>query len=395
MIHNLLRLWINTFAVGLILFLGSVSTYADDDILNQKQELEKIKKEIEVSKNNLDSLKGVERQVLKDISEAEQRASMNKTVLKRLNNQLSGIRKDINHSRSRLEESEQHFSSSRERYVNNLKYYYLGVNSLSENPANQIENEKTNYKKRQYLRALAAYDKDEMTRASIYLTEAENEVSELIDKEKSVDNVRAQKNSEYAIITSRKNKKEKALSNIRRKKEDEADRLVTLSEAARQMEDLIVRLEKERLAREKSDLPVDFDYKTGNFATYKGTILAPVKGTVTSSFGWKVDKITNLKSYSPGIEIKGSKNSPVLAVARGVIAYIGSMRGYGNFVIVEHEDGYYSTYSGLDQLTVISDQIVDRGDRLGITPNGVIKFELREGRTPLDPVEWIRLDSFK
>ena len=40
-------------------------------------------------------------------------------------------------------------------------------------------------------------------------------------------------------------------------------------------------------------------------------------------------------------------------------------------------------------------QIVDKGDKLGVTIDGKIKFELRQGREPLDPVEWIRIDSFK
>jgi len=122
---------------------------------------------------------------------------------------------------------------------------------------------------------------------------------------------------------------------------------------------------------------------------------APLKGTVTSSFGWKTDKITKLKSYSPGIEIKGRKNTSVVSIAPGMVVYIGNLRGYDNFVIVEHEDGYYSTYAGLDDVRVVQNQIIGRGDKLGVVSNGEIKFELRQGREPLDPVEWIRIDSFK
>nr|MBN2277507.1 peptidoglycan DD-metalloendopeptidase family protein [candidate division Zixibacteria bacterium] len=366
-----------------------------DDILNQKQELEKIKDEIDNTRKNLDSLRNVEKNVLKEISEAEQRASMNKTVIQRLNNQLASLRKDIDHSKEQLQSSEEHYRNSRGRYIYNLKYYYLGVRLPEGGPGHKIDDEKKAFEKRLYLQSLAAYDKNEMTRASKYLTEAENSYADLVDREKSVDNVRAQKRSEYTIITSQKDKKERTLTNIRRKKEDEADRLVTLSEAARQMEELIEHLELARMEREKSSRPMQFEYKTGNFDSYKGSLMAPVKGTVVGSFGWKTDKITNLKSYSPGIEIKGKKGAPVLAAARGVVAYIGSLRGYGNFVIVEHEDGYYTTYSGLEQLTVVANQIVGRDERLGIASDGTVKFELRQGRTPLDPVEWIRLDSFK
>jgi murein DD-endopeptidase MepM/ murein hydrolase activator NlpD len=246
-----------------------------------------------------------------------------------------------------------------------------------------------------YLRALAAYDKAELTEASEYLDASEQEYSELMDQEKTVTDVKVKKRSEYTIIASQKEKKEKVLSKVRRKKESEADRLITLSEAARQMEDLIVRLEQARREREIAQTASQFDFKTGNFVSYKGGLAAPAKGAITKSFGWKTDPITKLKSFSPGIEIKGRNNLSVTAITSGVVAYVGNLRGYDNFVIVEHEDGFYSTYAGLDELTVVVNEIVARGSKLGVTSDGTVRFELREGRQPLDPVEWIRIDSFK
>jgi len=168
-----------------------------------------------------------------------------------------------------------------------------------------------------------------------------------------------------------------------------------LSEAARQMEDLISRLEDARIKRESSKQPTQFDFKTGDFTSHKGTLAAPLKGTVISGYGWKTDKITKLKSFSPGIEIKGKPKAVVQAVASGVVAYVGNLRGYGNFIIIEHEDGFYSTYAGVDSPAAVQNQIMAKGGKLGIAPSGIIKFELRQGRESLDPVEWISIDSFK
>jgi len=119
-----------------------------------------------------------------------------------------------------------------------------------------------------------------------------------------------------------------------------------------------------------------------------------MKGKITSGYGWKQDRVTNLKSFSPGIEITGKKKGMVNSVSRGVIAYIGFLRGYGSFMIVEHEDGYYSMYAGIDDIQVEQNQIINKGDKLGFTSTGIIKFELRKGRDPLDPMEWLRIDSF-
>ena len=381
--------------VAFFLIFGFSGVADGTDLDGQKQELEKIKKEMEDSKRNLDSLKNAEKKVLKDISEYEQRASMNKTVLDRLNNQLGSLRRDIDKSKNILESSEGHYSSSRNRYLSNLKYYYSGIRSGGPVLSDEINKEKNSYRKLVYLRALAEYDKEELTLASEYLAAADKEHNDLVDKEKSVSDVQKKKRSEYTIITSQKEKKERDLSKVRRKKESEADKLITLAEAARQMEELISRLEQARLDRERSASRIDFTFETGNFVSYKGGLPAPLKGTVVSGFGWKTDKITKLKSYSPGIEIKGKQNNPVISVAPGMVVYIGNLRGYDNFVIVEHEDGYYSTYAGLDDVRVVQNQIVAKGDKLGAASDGKIKFELRQGREPLDPVEWIRIDSFK
>jgi len=381
--------------VAAAILLICFSAAAGTDIQEQKQELEKIKTEIEDSKRNLDSLRNIEKQVQKDISEYEQRASMNKTVLNRLNRQLSSLGKDISSSKEKLSTSEKRYHTSRSRYLNNLKYYYAGIRPQGPVMADEIRKEKDAFKKIMYLKALAAHDKEEVTLASEYLQEADREHTGLIDQEKSVSNVQKKKKSEYTIITSQKEKKERDLSKVRRKKESEADKLITLAEAARQMEELISRLEQARLDRERASAPIDFNFETGNFITYKGGLATPLKGKVVSSFGWKTDKITKLKSYSPGIEVAGKAKAQVLAVASGMVAYIGNLRGYDNFVIVEHEDGYYSTYAGLDDLRVVQNQIIYKGDKLGITSDGKIKFELRQGREPLDPIEWIKIDSFK
>ncbi|UCD95555.1 MAG: peptidoglycan DD-metalloendopeptidase family protein [Candidatus Zixiibacteriota bacterium] len=366
-----------------------------DDILEQKKELEKIKAEIENSRTNLDSLRTIEKELLGEISDYEQRASLNKTVLERLNNQLGALRKDIGKSKDKLEQSEGRFQTSQGRYISNLTYYYSGLRAAPPEAGEEIDREKDAFRKMVYLRAVAAYDKAELSEASEYLDAAEQEYTDLMDQKKTVTDVKVKKRSEYTIIASQKEKKEKVLSKLRRKKESEADRLITLSEAARQMEDLIVRLEEARRERETARTPSQFDFKTGNFISYKGGLTAPAKGEIIKSFGWKLDPVTKLKSFSPGIEIKGKNNAPVTAVASGVVAYIGNLRGYDNFVIVEHEDGFYSTYAGLDNLVVVVNQIVAKGSMLGGALDGAVRFELREGRQPLDPVEWIRIDSFK
>jgi murein hydrolase activator len=366
-----------------------------DNIVEQKGELEKIKNDIDDSQKKLDSLKNIEQKILKDVSNYDQKASMDKTVINRLNNQLSGLRKDISDSRSQLDKSTNEYNSRHNRFLNNLKYYYYGIRAVGDDINDAIKREQDAFERLVYLKSLARYDKGDVLQSKEYLAAADQEYAGLVDQEMSVSSIRDKKRTEYTIVTAQKETRQKELSKLRRKKESEVDKLITLSAAAQQMEDLITRLENARKAREKGGEQVNFNFNTGNFVSYKGGLPAPVKGTIIRSFGWKTDPVTKLKSYSPGIEIKCNKHASVIAVADGVVSYIGNLRGYGNFVIVEHEDGFFSTYAGLDNLKVVQNQLVGRGQILGQSPTGNVKFELRQGRTALDPIVWVKIDSFK
>ncbi len=81
-------------------------------------------------------------------------------------------------------------------------------------------------------------------------------------------------------------------------------------------------------------------------------------------------------------------------MASGKVAYAGTLRGYGNFVIVNHDHQYYTTYAGLGKIMVSENQYLQSGEKIGESgSDGTIKFELRQGREPLDPVEWIDFES--
>ena len=387
---NIVAFYIGLFLVAFFSGLQAQS----DNILDQKKELEKIKQEMDDSQKTLDSLKGIEKSVLKEINNYDQQASANKAVLGRLNNRLRSVRKAGEDSKGKLDESRNRLQLTESRYLNNLNYYYMGGRRSEAENSDEIDAEKNSFRQIVYLKALAEYDKEDLSKSSEYLALAEQDYDQLVNEEKLVGDAQKQKRSEVVILTSHKEKKERDLSKLRRKKEREADRLITLSETARQMEDLIARLEKARMERDDSEVLIQFDFSTGNFLSYKGGLPAPLEGEVTSGYGWKTDRTTYLKSFSPGIEITGKKKTAVKAVATGVVAYVGSLRGYGNFLIVEHEDGYYSMYSGLESLIVEENQVVIRGEKLGNTPTGVIKFELRQGRDPIDPIEWIKIDFF-
>lgn len=91
----------------------------------------------------------------------------------------------------------------------------------------------------------------------------------------------------------------------------------------------------------------------------------------TGSFIWPTTE-TYLSGYDyssihHGIDIAGSIGNPVYASDAGVIVYAGwNSSGYGNLIIVDHDNGWQTVYGHLDQILVNCGQSVDQGDEIGL-----------------------------
>ena len=96
-----------------------------------------------------------------------------------------------------------------------------------------------------------------------------------------------------------------------------------------------------------------------------------------------------------GIDIGSKRGQPIECVAPGVVLHVGSMRGLGKMVIVDHAGGYLSIYAHLESISVSQDQEVTSGTNIGnVGDSGSLggeklHFEIRKSTNALNPVEWL------
>lgn len=114
----------------------------------------------------------------------------------------------------------------------------------------------------------------------------------------------------------------------------------------------------------------------------------PIDGQIVSRFGRGASGVRN-----NGIKIAVPADTPVTATADGVVAYVGEgVTGLGGIVIVKHGEGWVSVYGHASKLLVQRGQAVKKGQRIalsgdtGFADRPELHFELRKGRTPVDPV---------
>jgi septal ring factor EnvC (AmiA/AmiB activator) len=240
-----------------------------------------------------------------------------------------------------------------------------------------------------------------VTQTSATLENTVQRLDSLAEQNKQVKRMKEKREVSIALDRSKKIKQEKQLEKLRRGQTETADKVLMLQQSLAEMEGIIDRIERERRRQEEAELAarnaatLSDSRVQSTFAILKGRLIAPFRGKIVESFGNKVDPVRKLKSFSPGIVIEGKANARVAAVGSGKVAYAGNLRGYGNFVIIDHGDGYYSTTAGLAMISVRESQRVAPDQEIGSSAvDGRIKFELRHGRDLLDPVEWIALDAF-
>ncbi|WP_339101968.1 murein hydrolase activator EnvC family protein [Candidatus Enterococcus clewellii] len=86
---------------------------------------------------------------------------------------------------------------------------------------------------------------------------------------------------------------------------------------------------------------------------------------VTSGFGYREDPTGISGTFHEGIDFGGSSSTVIMAVKSGTIADAGYDGMSGNYVIIDHGDGYYSLYAHLSSATVSTGQAVSKGQQVG------------------------------
>ncbi len=117
----------------------------------------------------------------------------------------------------------------------------------------------------------------------------------------------------------------------------------------------------------------------------------PLPGRIISGFGPKAGG-----RFNDGVNLKANPGEAVRAAGDGVVAYAGdAIPGFGNLLLVKHAGGWVSAYAHNEALLVARGARVKAGEAIaragqsGAVAEPQLHFELRRGRTPVDPAKVI------
>ena len=129
-----------------------------------------------------------------------------------------------------------------------------------------------------------------------------------------------------------------------------------------------------------------------NIKEFKGKLIWPVDGKIVKGFGPQWNSKLNTTLHNPGVDITANPTASVRSVFDGLVTTITFISGYGTTVIVDHDDGYFTVFTHLDNLLVTKNMLVKEGQKIGFISkeSQVVHFEIWGNNQTLNPKEWLK-----
>ena len=146
----------------------------------------------------------------------------------------------------------------------------------------------------------------------------------------------------------------------------------------------------------------------GNFEAYypSNDIIFPIKPGnkifISAGYGERIHPITKKKKFHKGMDVAAPKGTPIVSVLDGVVRKVNENfekgKGYGRFIIVDHQNGMSSLYSQMDSYAVKEGQKISKGDVIGqVGSSGIstgphLHFELKKDGKHVNPKDYFKMD---
>lgn len=191
------------------------------------------------------------------------------------------------------------------------------------------------------------------------------------------------KESKIAELNWKKREKKKFVENIGLEKDKYLSLLKEMEKASEEISKTISMVE-----------PSEFPTESVSIREKKGLLTWPVEGRVVSKFGLVKNKKYNTFVKNIGVVLSPLRED-VRAVWWGKVIFADYFEGYGNVVIIEHQDRVYSIYGYLGTvivkrgMDVKTGQVIAKIGSSGLANEKALYFEIREGNEPKNPLLWL------
>jgi septal ring factor EnvC (AmiA/AmiB activator) len=375
---------------------GGMATAGKDrsDPLSQKIErerrtLEKLKEEIRENKTHADATEKKKDSVLQTMQDLDDRLMARRHEHQDINRQLKEKDRELEEINEQIAGLKERLRDRRKSILARLRVQYM-EGRFGYLKGLMTAESYTDLERR--FRYLSTVSKREFDLMDGYRLD--------VDRLSQIERHRVQAREQMLVFKQNIEKKMEEIRGIKRQKhillaklveeKEFYDRAVAeLERSAARVDTLLRSLEQRRKAaalRPKGSLGLH---------RFKGTLQWPADGDVVTFFGRQKHPTFDTYVQRKGIEIRTNEGTAIKAVSSGTVAYADWLKGYGLLLIIEHPEGFFSLYAHASKLMakagdrVQAGQVVGETGDTGMTGEGTLYFELRDGAEPVDPLIWL------
>jgi septal ring factor EnvC (AmiA/AmiB activator) len=360
----------------------------DEKINEQKSKLQEIQREIQAHRAKTKELKQEETNVMKHLSHLDKEVTLTRELLLQLDAREALLEQQIDSLRLSIAYEGQVLAYQQKRLAARIRQMYMRGPRYDLQVILASPNVVEAARRYKFLQMTAERDANLVETVRTRRRVLERERATLTEAMADVVALTNERREESARLEENKKTRLSVLKEIRGKKAQHDEAIGELKRSEEEMKDLIGQLEQRRLTeRDSADLP-------GGFAELKGKLMRPVKGKITKKFGQDKHPKFGTVTFNNGVNIKASAGSPIRAVAAGRVEFVDWISGYGNCIILNHGEGYYTLYAHTAQIFVSTGQMVALGDVIAeVGDSGSLNgyechFEIRKSKQALDPMTW-------
>ena len=139
-------------------------------------------------------------------------------------------------------------------------------------------------------------------------------------------------------------------------------------------------------SKQKRKVELNSDFDATRKEKWSWPLVGAGRGDVIEKFSWNGEK------GKKGMSIAGQEGAAVLAARSGKVVYVGAdIAGYGNMVVLQHDELYLSAYMHNENVMVKVDSWVKRGEKIAVmgksgTNRVKLYFQVRYDAAPIDPL---------
>jgi len=373
----------------------------DSEILDSQKKFHRLKQGIEDHKSRIRESRDKEKDLLTELETIDQRLENDQKKLSDLNLELQQQKESLLLKQRELDALT--FEKGRiEKHVKKrLAAYYqmgkIGVMNVIFSAATLPDLLGFN----EQFRHLLEYDRRTFTDYRTKIDELTQAREELLEEKERLENIIGQVEEQEKALTGSRRERMDLLTRVNTEKKLYQRALEELEEASEQLTAKLAKFTQE--SRTVPNGPVRHQESSKkkrpaewrDFITLKGRLDPPVPGEVITYFGKNTNGKFGITTYANGINIKTEPGTEIRAIYDGKVAYTGTLRGYGNLMIIDHGEQYYSLISRAEKFLFKEGDIVKEGEVVGIMSDekGILgeglHFEIRHGTEPENPLHWL------